>query len=262
MSLAEYQDAWNRLLFDEKLRDDWREGKAEFKGLTDTELKAINNLPEDRINLIAPSTVRGRSHVFFHSIPPNITCLLDETVRHNLAYTFSVKYPEIGMHPRAKGMVEWLKFIKYTLTQNHLSAPHIEDILNYEIKLNELVYYRIPVPVPSTPGPILSEWAALFSAGPFFKDVLENLDKGLQVNEIAGNPKHGYLLTRGPNGIGIEKLHWTIFEILSSCDGMTKWNDIVIKLLEEESSLVSQSESLNGWEKYYLKEGIICRGNS
>jgi hypothetical protein len=255
MSLADFQDAWNQLLFDENAREAWSNGNAFFPGLNEAEIKSINSLPEERINLIAPSTVRGRSHVFFHSIPLNIASLIPEETRKKLAHEYSVNYPDAGLHPRFPGQTNWLEFLKNSLYQ--AKVPHLEDLFNYEIALSKLQFYRLPLPREVNPGPKLAERAGLFSAGPDFNVVLGSLKKGLPVCNPDDSPKHGYLVARGPAGVKAEKLHWTIFEILGRCNGFDRWPEIVAGLVREENSLAEQVPALNAWENYYLKEGII-----
>jgi len=258
MSLADYQDAWNQLLFDDSLREDWENGKAVFTGLSESESLSINSLAPDRVALIAPSTVRGRVHIFYHSIPKYISNLIEDDTRQKLSYTYALKYPDAGMYPRSEGMVSWLGFIKHTLAKNARLVCHLEDLLNYAIVAAGLVFFRIPEPLVITTGPKLIHSTGLITAGPEFKTVLENLKTGQAITDLPDSPKHGYLLNRDHYTTNVEQLHWTVFELLHRCTGENSIEEIIAAMIEENPDLEGQSDSLQGWYKYYLKQGVLA----
>ncbi len=260
MSLADFQEAMCELFFNEKLRLEWYEKNLEFPGLSPQENSSIKNIPEDRIELIASSTVRGRVYIFFHSIPKSVALYIGEDARNEIALNYAVNYPGEDLHPYSVGIVKWLKFIKKTLLEKGSLPLHLEDILNYEIVSTGLIFYRIPFPVMLSKGPKLMQNIGLIAAGPEFEKVLEEVKSGLFCQEFSDSPKHGYLLKRTAYGINIEKLHWTIYEMLKRCDGIRLWKDIVDELIKEEAYLAEQAETLLAWEKHYINTGVLREG--
>ena len=257
MILKDYQNYYTQALFNQDIRSDLFNENISDDNSDSSLKKSFKSFAVEKFELVANSSLRGRTHIFFSSVPKLVKYFLEEDYLYQRSKDYSIKYPDKAISPKNTGMPHFLEYIKYNAINEIKNIPsHFEDSIDYEIETSKLVFYKLPQII-NHQFPVLETNIGLLIASENISEIIYNLKNNLGINHIEANPKKCFILKKFKKEINIEPCNWAVFEILSQLNGLKSWQQLTDELISRENSLINKNQELMDWYDYFLEQNII-----
>ena len=140
-----------------------------------------------------------------------------------------------------------------------MRLPYLRDLISYELAAAQLEFFSLPRPLPPLAGPVLAPSARLLRLGNQFPLLLESLNRGYALPDLAEGPRQRYLLVREPRSLRLEALPPLLAACLERCSGERPWPALAAEALSEhaQSDPTRDEAALTGWYEQLRQRGVL-----
>lgn len=264
MSLAAFQLAWLKLLFEPGLQTAWATGEIRERELSLGERASLQTICQSPLELSQRMQTQWVLSLQ-DALPLRVRVLLgDQSEPFVRYYLQSEALPPL--FPKAHLQRQLLQRLRDYLEQAHLIIPHLRDLIAYELALSQLQYFGLPAQqsqaYSSQQGPTLAAWVQVVLLGAQFPVVLDQL-KNRQRPDLSETQTQTFLLIQSFDSLHLEAVDPLLGECLQSCDGKQTWAQLIAACLARhpERDVQAETRALQPWEAHYLKREILDSAN-